>query len=66
MQRTVFFQDHSGQHYRAVERVKGAILTDPLVIHSGLPGFLGPEIIPPSVQLVARRQVFKVSDDERA
>jgi hypothetical protein len=52
----------TGRVYTAIDRVKGVIATDALTIHSGLPGFLGPEMVPPTVQLVARRQVIRKAD----
>lgn len=54
----VMFRDHAGKEYAGIDRMVGYIATDPVVIHLGLWGFLGPEVIPPKVYVVTHRQVI--------
>lgn len=57
--RQVEITDSKGQSYTAIDRVKGVIVCEPVLIHRGLYGFIGPAMVPPTVQLVARRQVIR-------
>lgn len=57
--RTIVTDEATGREYTAIDRVMGAVVSDPFKVHGGLAGFMGPEIIPPTVQLVARRQLIR-------
>jgi hypothetical protein len=57
--RTEITDDATGRVYEAIDRVKAVYLTDALKIHDGLHGFLGPAMVVPTVQLVARRQLIR-------
>lgn len=56
--RIELFTDTRGQAYLGLDRAVGLSIRPPVQIHAGLPGFLGPEIIPPRVDAVLHRQVL--------
>lgn len=63
--RVVEFFDYAGRAYAGIDRIVGLISTEGVVVHQGLRGFLGPEIVPPRVYVVTHRQVISRAREEK-